>query len=201
MLQWLFLGLATYAIGAVPSAYLVCRLLRGRDIRRWGDGNAGAANVYRQVGPRAGTAVAIVDIGKGVLAVLVARQLVGPGAPELWGGVLAVMGHNWPLFLRFQGGRGAATALGVLLVLLPLATIPLALVGLGVLFFSRSATVALAVFFIPLAVVSWYTHASGVLIGYAVALPVLVGLSHYLSGSRTPAVGQGRPPDVTAPTT
>jgi glycerol-3-phosphate acyltransferase PlsY len=109
-----------YLLGSIPFAYIVARLKNGVDIRQAGGGNAGALNTWREVGPVYGLVVLIADIAKGALAILIARWL---GLSPVWTGVVgfaAVAGHNWPCFLGFRGGKGAATVIGVLLPLAPL---------------------------------------------------------------------------------
>jgi len=108
-----------YLLGSIPFAYIVARLKKGVDIRQKGGGNAGALNTWREVGTVYGLAVLIADIAKGALAVLIAGWL---GLSPVWTGVVgfaAVAGHNWPCFLGFRGGKGAATVIGVLLPLAP----------------------------------------------------------------------------------
>src|SRR3990172_1443978 len=101
-----------YLVGSIPWAYIVVRATKGADIRRLGSGNVGALNVSRNVGTRWGYAVGALDIGKGVATVFAARGL---GLSEGWimgAGAAAVIGHNWPIFLGFQGGKGMATTAG-----------------------------------------------------------------------------------------
>lgn len=121
MLQIALAALAAYLLGSIPTAYLVGRMY-GVDIRRLGDRNVGAGNTVRQVGALAGAGVAFVDIFKGVAAVLLARALGGGDVGAMLAGVLAVTGHNWPVFLGFRGGRGAATGIGVFFAFFPLLT-------------------------------------------------------------------------------
>ena len=85
-MTWISLIAATYLIGSLPTAYLAARILSNADIRKLGDGNAGAANVYRNLGPKAGLAVGSIDIGKGALAVLLARVLMEGQAVEMVAG-------------------------------------------------------------------------------------------------------------------
>ncbi len=171
-----------YLVGCIPTSYWAVRLKTGQDIRRLGDGNAGAANAGRMIGRKAGIAVGVVDVGKGVAAVLLVRGLVDSAAVEMIAGFAVVAGHNWPVVLQGRGGRGGAPAGGVLLALLPLAAIPLTGIALVVLYLTRSSTKALACFYIPLPFLSmWALGYSYGLAGYAVALPVMVGLSHYFS--------------------
>lgn len=178
-LTWFSLIITSYLIGGIPSAYLVTRLVIGQDIRNLGDHNPGAANVFRNVSPRAGITVGVVDILKGALAVLLVRGLMDSTALEFMAGFAVLAGHNWPFHMGFRGGRGAATAIGVLLPTLPVIAIPVAAVTLVVLRLTKKATVALGVFLIAvpvLALVSGYSYA---LVSYAIAVPVLVGLTHY----------------------
>ena len=115
-----------YILGAIPFAYIIARLKKGVDIRDIGGGNVGALNTYRQIGPVYGLGVLAADIGKGALAVLIAGWL---GLSLPWvsaAGFAAILGHNWPVFLKFKGGKGAATVIGVLLAFMP---IPLLIAG------------------------------------------------------------------------
>lgn len=192
-LLWLAVAGACYLMGSLPTAYLAGRWLRGVDIRTLGDGNPGAANAYRVLGPPVGIAVACIDIGKGAAAVMAARALVGAEGATMLGSVAAVMGHNWPFFLGFRGGRGAATTLGALSVLLPWVVLPLGVTSLVPLLVTRSTTVVFAFIYGLLPFVNWYFGIYPVrLVGFAVALTALVGLTHYLTtrrGSVEGAVG------------
>jgi glycerol-3-phosphate acyltransferase PlsY len=186
-MPWEWIGLLTmaYLVGSLPSAYIAGRLLKGVDIRDFGDRNSGTANACKVLGIKVGIAVGAVDIGKGIAVIFIARALAGSLGWEMVAGVVGVAGHNWPFFLQFRGGRGAATAVGVLLILLPRAMIPLSLLSMIPLFITRSTTIALACIFIPLPLVAWYTGASYPLIAYSVGLPVMVGVSHHISVRRT----------------
>ncbi len=179
-LTWFSLILTSYLIGGIPTAYLVTRLLLGQDIRNLGDHNAGAANVFRNVGPRAGLVVGFVDILKGAVAVLLVGSLTDSTALQFMAGIAVLAGHNWPIHLGFRGGRGAATAIGVLLPTVPAIAIPVGAVALIVLRLTKKVTVSLAVFLIAVPVLSWLAGFSYTVVSYAVAVPVLVGITHYL---------------------
>jgi len=113
------LTLAAYLVGSVPAAYLAARLSRGIDLRQHGSGQLGAGNLLRTTSKRLAAPVAIYDVGKGA-AMVWAAQLVGLGiAQQVAVGLAAIIGHNWPVFLRFNGGRGVATTLGVAFFLMP----------------------------------------------------------------------------------
>lgn len=115
-----FLLLAAYLIGAIPTGILLTKLAGGEDIRKTGSGNIGATNVYRVAGRKLGVITLIGDALKGVIPLLVATQ-----AFNYWGTDLALvalaafLGHCYPIYLGFKGGKGVATALGVFLVLSP----------------------------------------------------------------------------------
>jgi glycerol-3-phosphate acyltransferase PlsY len=110
-----------YLLGSIPTAYIVTRLAKGKDVRRLGGGNVGGLNVYREVGLLPAVVVVIVDLGKGAAAVAIACWLLDVSPPFVLAAALAaVVGHNWMLFLKFSGGKGMGAAIGGLFVLLPL---------------------------------------------------------------------------------
>lgn len=118
---------ASYFLGAIPTSWLVVRLVRGEDLRRLGSGNLGATNLYRQLGWRFAIPVGLFDVAKGAIPVLAFGPRAGGGAlvPVLLG-VTAVIGHVFSVFVRFKGGKGVATGAGVVLGLAPKA-IPVSL--------------------------------------------------------------------------
>jgi len=109
-----------YLAGSVPFAFLLARR-RGVDLRRTGSGNVGAANVLRTSGVSNAVVAMCLDVAKGALAVLVAERLSGGPATPVAGGLAAVVGHVYPAWLGFRGGKGVATAAGVFVVLAPIA--------------------------------------------------------------------------------
>ncbi|MBO20635.1 MAG: glycerol-3-phosphate acyltransferase [Chloroflexi bacterium] len=180
-LTWIWLGLLAYAIGTIPSAYLFTRYMLGRDIRQLGDMNAGAANVFRNVGPKAGIAVGSIDIIKGALAIVLAKLLVDNTGMEMMAGGAAIAGHNFPVHLKFRGGRGAATAVGVLLASVPLIGLPAGALCILLLYVTKKAIYPLSVFLIAIPAFTWPVGYSVDLAVYAVAIPISIGLSHFYS--------------------
>ncbi len=178
---WIGITFAAYLIGSFPTSTLAARWLKRQDIRDLGDKNAGAANVYRNLGARAGLAVGTIDIGKGALAVLFAKFVGGGAALQMTAGLAAVAGHNWPFYLQFRGGRGAATALGVFMGLIPFPAVPMSLGALLILALSRRSTVALTFFFLSMPLIAWLTGVRLAFIGYVILLPVVVGITHFSS--------------------
>lgn len=112
--------LLAYLVGSVPFALLLARRWGAGDLHLVGSGNIGAANVFRVSGPLAGALVATLDISKGAASVLLAERLVG-GTGAAVAAVAAVVGHVYPIWLRFRGGKGVATACGAFVILTPLA--------------------------------------------------------------------------------
>jgi glycerol-3-phosphate acyltransferase PlsY len=110
---------AGYAVGSVPVGLWLGKLARGVDVRDYGSGGTGTTNVLRTVGPAAAGAVFILDVAKGSVAVGLARQLGASPTGQAAAGLGAVIGHSWPLFARFRGGKSVATAFGALLLLTP----------------------------------------------------------------------------------
>ncbi|MBI2830834.1 MAG: glycerol-3-phosphate acyltransferase [Chloroflexi bacterium] len=172
--------LSGYLLGSIPTAYIAGRLLKDIDIRQVGDGNMGAQNAFHHLGKKIGIAVFLVDAGKGVLAVLIARAASQSEVLVMLSGAAAVLGHNWPVFLGFRGGRGEATTIGVLLTVITFPLLIMLTIGLMVLVRTRNVIAASAAGFIPLPVVCWLLGYSPQLAAYGVALPCLVGLTHFL---------------------
>ena len=184
-----------YLLGSIPFAYIVGRLKKGVDIRQVGGGNLGTLNTLREIGLLPGLAVLIADIAKGSLTVLIAQWL---DLSLIWifvAGFACVVGHVWPVFLKFKGGRGAATTIGVFLGLVP----PEAAISLAIMVtiiivtsnFRLAITIGLA--FLPLIV--WQLDGSVMLIAYSLALPVFLVIRN-LTSFREPASNTGSKKDL-----
>jgi len=180
---WLIILLG-YLLGSTPTAYIAGRLLKGKDIRQVGDGNVGARNAFRELGAKVGIAVFFVDTAKGALAIFIAQAANIPQVAILFAGAAAVVGHNWPVFIGFRGGRGESTTIGVLLTLITQPMLILAGPAVLPLFIRKNVTLASCVLFIPLPLVCWWLGVSGSLISYSMALPCLVGFTHFLRTRR-----------------
>lgn len=121
-------GLLAYLIGAIPTGYLLARITKKVDIRQHGSGNIGATNVLRTVGKSAAIFTLFFDILKGYFAVKFLPALAHCQGHVFILGLIVIAGHNWPVFLKFKGGKGVATSAGVLLAICP----KLLLIGLAV---------------------------------------------------------------------
>ena len=188
LLAWSAAGGLGYLLGSLPTAYLVAQRLGGSlaDIRLAGDGNAGAANIGRLLGSRWGVLVGTVDIAKGAVPVLFFNALAGSwdtvSSLGLLSGAAAIGGHVWPVWLRFRGGRGAATAVGVTGAVLTGPVLLVALPALAILWRTRSTTLTLAFVYVSSIIlgrilfdVSWG------IICYCVGLFIVVGTVHFWS--------------------
>ena len=179
-----------YLLGSVPSAYIATRLARGGDIRRMGGGNVGGLNVYREVGPLPAAAVAIVDLSKGAATVAIAHWLLALSQPWVLAAALAaVVGHNWMVWLKFSGGKGAGATIGALAVLLPLygywpglvifftvLIIPLAI--------TRNIALSLGISLVSLPFIGWLGMGSGLFVSWSALLGLIVALKFYPTARR-----------------
>lgn len=163
-----------YMLGSVPFAYIVTKLARGADIRKIDTGNVGAGAVFRQVGIWGGAITAIGDIAKGTAAILIARALDLSLPWMLSAGVAAWVGHMYPVYLKFKGGQGAATIIGIFLALTPKAIgINLLLLGIALLLVRHLAmSIFLSSPFLPLFV--WLLYGSVWLTLYALAIVLVM---------------------------
>jgi glycerol-3-phosphate acyltransferase PlsY len=111
--------LFAYLLGSLSFGYLLGKKLRGVDVRRLGSGSSGATNILRTLGTGPAIVVLLLDVGKGIAAVYLAKLLDGSPMIIMLAGIAVVAGHNWPIMFGFRGGRGVATSMGVLLGLAP----------------------------------------------------------------------------------
>ncbi len=134
--------LVAYLLGSIPFGFIFAKLFRNTDIREHGSGNIGATNVLRVMGWKLALPVFILDLLKGFLAVFLAKALDGGSLLPLAAGILVMLGHSFPMFLGFKGGKAAATAIGVLLALSGWVT--LALFAAATIIFAITRYVSLA---------------------------------------------------------
>ena len=163
-----------YLLGSIPTAYIVSRVRKGIDIRNVGSGNMGGANVMREIGTHEGVFVGLFDIAKGAGAILISQAL---NVSELWvfgAGFAALVGHNFPVFAGFRGGRGSATIIGIFLVLAPKAIL-VALAVVAIPFFTtRKFMAALFIGFGLLPLFIWLLEGSLVLVRYALVIDLFM---------------------------
>jgi glycerol-3-phosphate acyltransferase PlsY len=184
LLTTLLCGLAGYLIGSIPFGWIIVKVVKGVDVRQVGSGRTGGTNVFRAAGTAAGIATAILDVLKGVVAVLlVQRFIVGTGGwAEALTGFGVVLGHNASCFLSFRGGAGGATAVGTSIALWPWGGLPAFVLGSLMLFVGGYASIAsiLAGLIVALAntigAVLNVTHWSYAAYGWGVLVLILIAL-------------------------
>lgn len=156
---WSILGIIlAYLIGSISTSTVVVSLIAGKDIRQHGSGNAGATNTLRMLGTAWGIGVLIIDVIKGMVALwLVFAMTGGASAALALAAIAVVLGHNWPIFFGFHGGKGIATTIGVLLWLAPLMTIVAGVICLVVIALTRLVSLGslILTILIPILLAIW----------------------------------------------
>lgn len=182
--------LIAYLIGAIPTSVIAGKLLQGIDIRKEGSGNAGATNVWRVLGWKAGVTVLTIDLGKGILAASVIPLIpfgsisIDPLLISILCGLAAVIGHVFPVYTGFRGGKGVATAAGMLLAVAPIPVgIGVGIFGLTLLLFGRVSLGSLVgALSVPLtiALLNRYTalHYHPLLLALTSALVLFIFITH-----------------------
>lgn len=127
----------SYLIGSISFGYIFCKVIKGVDIRNYGSGNTGATNISRILGLGPSVIVFILDALKGISAIYLTRFFAESPIIIILAGIAVIVGHNWPVFFGFRGGRGIATSLGVLFAISPVVFIWLLIIGISVVALSR----------------------------------------------------------------
>ena len=190
-LTYVLIGLAAYLLGSIPFGYLLVRFFLKEDIRAKGSGNIGATNVIRSGAKKLGALTFLLDVCKGIVAVLIVSRIVLAPVPHQSAAALAalcaILGHIYTVWLRFKGGKGVATALGVFLALAPYA----ALAGLAVFVFVFAlskyvslASILAAVAFAPAAMLLPHRAYTPLMIAVIFAAPLIVIARHHKNIAR-----------------
>ena len=191
MRLWLPILAIAYLLGSIPFGYILVRIFRKEDIRTTGSGNIGATNVVRSGAKGLGILTLLLDLLKAFAAVKIAQHFA-PGTPgfpsdlAVLAGVAAVLGHVFPVWLRFKGGKGVASALGVFIAIAPLAA--LCALGVFVVVFAITRYVSLAsilaAVMMPVFCLLWMPDRSPVFVGGVIFLSLLVIAKHHANISR-----------------
>ena len=169
---------AAYLIGSIPFALVLARRWGGHDLHRIGSGNIGAANVLRASGIRAGVVVAILDIAKGAAGVAVGGRIAGAEHAEALAGFAAVVGHIYPIWLKFRGGKGVATACGAFTVLAPLAVPPALVAFVASIWMTRYISIGSVVATVVLPSVAYLAGSPAPVVASACAAAALIVFRH-----------------------
>lgn len=167
-----------YVVGSVPFALLLAKRWGTGDLRLVGSGNVGAANVMRASGLTPGLLVAVLDMSKGMASVLIAERLAGSGPGPAVAGLAAVVGHVYPVWIGFRGGKGVATACGVFAMLAPVATMGAVLVFMGTVVTTRYVSLGSVLATVTLPTLAYLLGAGGPVLVVACAAAVLVLFRH-----------------------
>ncbi|MGE5820700.1 MAG: glycerol-3-phosphate 1-O-acyltransferase PlsY [Deltaproteobacteria bacterium] len=170
------IGLA-YLLGSIPTGFIL-GAWAGVDVRKSGSGNVGATNVARVLGKRQGICTLIADIGKGWVPVFIALQLGFTITVAAFVGVAAFLGHLFPVFLGFKGGKGVATALGVFVALAPLVTVILIVLFAVVMWVGRTVSLSSMIAAAAAPIVFWCFSYAAVLIAASAFLAGMIILRH-----------------------
>lgn len=140
-IKLIIISLIAYFLGNISASYMVAKYLKGIDIRKYGSGNAGATNVFRTLGVKAGLLAFLGDALKGVIAVVLG-QLIGGENGQVAAGLFVVVGHNWPVLLGFKGGKGIATTIGVMIAINPLMVAAIVPIGIVIIIITKYVSLA-----------------------------------------------------------
>ena len=147
-----------YLLGSISFSYLIAKKVAGIDIRHHGSGNAGATNTLRVLGKGPGILVLLLDAGKGILSVLIASWIADGHLAMALAGMASILGHNWPLFFGFRGGKGIATTIGVIASLSFFAFIWAVVVTLIVILLTRYVSLGSLVFLTLIPILMYFHH-------------------------------------------
>jgi acyl phosphate:glycerol-3-phosphate acyltransferase len=177
-LQDLGLVFIAYLVGSIPFGLLISQAVGRVDIRQYGSGNIGTANVLRIVGKRAAALTLLGDLLKGFLPTLAALLLGGTELLVAGVGMATVLGHNWSIYLRFVGGKGVATTFGALLAMTPLLALLGFLVWLGVLLLFRYPSLAAMVASVCIPPVIFFSTGPGPYFMFSLVAALLICIRH-----------------------
>jgi len=184
-----------YLLGSINSAYIVTRLVTGKDIRQLGGGNAGGRNVFRSVGIWAAVPVAIFDMGKGTASVAIAYWLLDVPLFDtnifvLLAGIAAIAGHMWSVYLKFTGGNGLAAAIGALAILLPWELLIVFGIMLVLTAIIRNPVLSLNIGLLSLPVSSWFMEKELLPVLFTIVIIIMLILN-FIPTARTALVKAG----------
>ena len=195
MNPWLISIPLAYLLGSIPFGYLLVRIFRHEDIRASGSGNIGATNVARSGAKGLGIATLLLDLGKAWLAVVLAKQLA-PGNFDLAmvASVVAILGHMFPVWLGFKGGKGVASGLGVFIALVPWASLCILGVFLVVFLLTRYVSLASVIASASFPIFGFYfvRHPSPIVIAGFIIIPLLICVKHHANIRRLLAGTESR---------
>lgn len=166
-----------YLLGNIQTSYILGKIVARKDIRDYGSHNAGTTNALRVFGKKIAVATLLVDLLKGVAAVIIGQKLMGIDG-GMFGGISAVAGHNWPVFLGFKGGKGVATTIGVALALTPLSALICIVIALLIMYKSKYVSLAAITCVTIWPIANFIIYRDGKLVVMAAILALMMIFKH-----------------------
>jgi len=170
--------IVAYLVGSIPFGYLIVRRKIGADIRQTGSGGTGATNVSRRAGKAAGVLTLLLDAAKGSAAVLIAKALTGDEWVIAAAAIAALVGHIFPVWLGFRGGKGVATGVGIFLVLAPIALLCAGVVFVAIVVLTRYVSLGSIIAAVLIPVLVWWQSDLRPLLIAAVVGAALIVFAH-----------------------
>jgi len=167
-----------YLLGSIPFGYLIVRRKIGADIRQTGSGGTGATNVSRRAGKTAGVLTLLLDAAKGCAAVLIARVVTGDDWVIAAAAIAALVGHIFPVWLGFRGGKGVATGVGIFAVLAPLALLCAGVIFIAIVVTTRYVSLGSIIAAVLIPVIVWFQSGSQSLLTAAILGAALIVFAH-----------------------
>lgn len=177
-MEYMLVILTSYLIGSIPNGLIIGQSFYKVDLRQFGSKNIGATNAFRTLGPWPAFWVFLTDALKGVAGVLIGQYLGHTALAELAGGIAAIAGHNWSAFLKFKGGRGVATGLGVIAIIVPKVTLIVFFVWALIVYFTRYVSLAsiIAAALVPISM--WFLNARQEFFYFGIVAALFVIVRH-----------------------
>lgn len=177
-MDWLVLIVAAYVVGSIPTGLIFGKLIWKKDLRRFGSKNIGATNAWRVIGKKAGLLIFVLDFLKGQIGVLIGCCLFATPGAMVVGGLFAMLGHIFPIFLGFKGGKGVATGLGVISTLMPKVTAIVVIVWFALVLLTRYVSVGSIVAALLTPILAALFKVPAVFFAFALAAAVVIVWRH-----------------------
>jgi glycerol-3-phosphate acyltransferase PlsY len=176
-----------YLLGSLPTALIFSKRFKHMDVRTVGDGNMGARNTFHSIGPKFGVMVAVIDFFKGALPVLLAYLLGLELGWQFLAGIMAILGHDFPVFAGFRGGQGTASTLGTMSILFPLPTLAGLVVYGGFFLINRNSRLGCALGGAVIAAILAVSQ-QWLLLSYAIAVFIFIPIKLFIDSPRRKAI-------------
>lgn len=170
--------LLSYLIGSIPTGLILGKLLWGVDLREHGSHNIGATNAWRTLGKGPGIIIFLLDFLKGVIGVALGMYFAGTPLMMVLGGIMAIVGHSWSILLKFKGGKGVATGLGVIVMLMPSTALMVFLIWFVIVLITKYVSLGSIVAAACVPLFAWLFNQPCEYIGFSVLAAVFVIYRH-----------------------